>query len=108
MADFIEIARVDQIPPGSGSRFIVADKDVAVFNVDGTICVIADTCPHAGGSLGMGKLNGSTVTCPVHGMKFDVTTGCFAGTSSFGVASYPAKAMDGKIMVSISPNEKTS
>lgn len=108
MADFIEVARVDQVRPGLGSRFTVADKDLAVFNVDGTICVIADTCPHAGGSLGMGKLDGSIVTCPVHGMKFDVTTGCFAGTSSFGVSSYPATVVDEKIMVSLSPNEKTS
>lgn len=102
MADFIEVARVDQIRPGSGSPFTVGDKDVAVFSVDGTISVIADTCPHAGGSLGLGKLNGTTVTCPVHGMKFDVTTGCFAGTSDFGVASYPVKVVDAEIMVSIS------
>ena len=51
MADFVEVARVERIPPGSGARFTLADKDVAVFNVDGTICAIADTCPHAGGSL---------------------------------------------------------
>jgi 3-phenylpropionate/trans-cinnamate dioxygenase ferredoxin component len=107
VADFIEVARVDRIPPGSGLRFSVAGKDVAVFNVDGTICAIADTCPHAGGSLGMGKLNGRTVTCPVHGMKFDVTTGCFSGTSDFGVASYPIKVFDGKIMVALSSNGKT-
>ena len=64
---------------------------MAIFNVDGNICAIADTCPHAGGSLGMGKLDGTIVTCPVHGMKFDVTTGCFAGTSDLGVASYPGE-----------------
>jgi len=28
------------------------------------------------------QMHDSTVTCPVHGMKFDVTTGCFAGTSA--------------------------
>src|SRR5271170_6219092 len=108
MPEFVEVARVDRLPPGSGARFTVADKVLAVFNVDGTVCAIADTCPHAGGSLGMGKLNGNTVTCPVHGMKFDVTTGCFAGTSDFGVAPYPAKIVDGKIMVSLNPNDKTS
>jgi nitrite reductase/ring-hydroxylating ferredoxin subunit len=102
MADFIEIALLDQIPPGSGSRFTTAGKDVAVFNMGGTICAIDDTCPHAGGSLGMGKLDGRTVTCPVHGMKFDVTNGCFSGTSDFGVASYPAKVVDGKIMAAVS------
>jgi 3-phenylpropionate/trans-cinnamate dioxygenase ferredoxin subunit len=101
MADFIEITSLDQIRPGSRSRFSTAGKDVAVFNVDGTICAIDDTCPHAGGSLGMGKLDGRIVTCPVHGMKFDVTTGCFAGTSDFGVASYPVKVVDGKITVAV-------
>jgi 3-phenylpropionate/trans-cinnamate dioxygenase ferredoxin subunit len=101
MAAFVEIARLDQIPPGSRLRFITEGKDVAVFNVDGTICAIDDTCPHAGGSLGMGKLDGTIVTCPVHGMKFDVTTGCFAGTSEFGVASYPVKVVDGKIIAAV-------
>jgi 3-phenylpropionate/trans-cinnamate dioxygenase ferredoxin component len=99
MADFIEVAPADRIPPGTGASFTVADKDIAVFNVNGTICAIGGTCPHAGGSLGLGKLDGSTVTCPVHGMKFDVTTGCFAGTSDSAVASYPVKVVDGKIMV---------
>jgi nitrite reductase/ring-hydroxylating ferredoxin subunit len=108
MADFIEVARVDQIPSGSGRLFTVADNDIAVFNVDGNICAIADTCPHAGGSLGLGKLDGRIVTCPVHGMKFDVTTGCFAGTSDFGVASFPAKVVDGEIVVAIASNKETS
>jgi nitrite reductase/ring-hydroxylating ferredoxin subunit len=105
MAEFIEVAAVDRIPPGSGARFTPADQDIAVFNVDGTICAITDTCPHAGGSLGMGKLDGRIVTCPVHGMKFDVTTGCFSGTSDFGVASYPTQVLDGKIMVAFRSKE---
>jgi 3-phenylpropionate/trans-cinnamate dioxygenase ferredoxin component len=94
MAEFVEVTRIERIPPGSGARLPVADKDVALFNVDG--------------SLGWGKLSGTTGTCPVHGMKFDVTTGCFAGTSDFGVASYPVKVVDGKIMVALSQDEKTS
>ena len=101
MAELIEVAGIEQIRPGAGSRFLVADKELAIFNVDGKICAIADTCPHAGGSLGMGKLDGTIVTCPVHGMKFDVTTGCFAGTSEFGVDVYPAEIVDGKIMVNV-------
>ena len=101
MAEFVEIARLDQVPRGRGAVFSAAGKDVAVFNVDGNICAIADTCPHAGGSLGLGKLDGRIVTCPVHGMKFDVTTGCFSGSSELGVATYPVKVVDGKIMVAM-------
>jgi nitrite reductase/ring-hydroxylating ferredoxin subunit len=102
MTDFVEIAHIDQIPHGSGAPFHTAGKDVALFKLNGHICAIADTCPHAGGSLGFGNLEGKIVTCPVHGMKFDVTTGCFSGTSDFGVASYPVKVVDGKIMVAVS------
>lgn len=99
--NYIEVARLDEMPPGKGSLFIVEGKNVALFNVDGKIYAIADTCPHAGGSLGMGKLDGNIVRCPVHGMKFDVTNGCFAGSPDSGVSSYPVKLVDGKIMVSI-------
>ena len=67
MADFIEVTGLEQIRPGAGLRFIVLDKEMAIFNVDGKICAISDHCPHAGGSLGMGMLDGKIVTCPVHG-----------------------------------------
>jgi nitrite reductase/ring-hydroxylating ferredoxin subunit len=96
MADYVEAARLDQVPPGKGTSVKVKDKDVALFNVDGTIYAVDDTCPHAGSALGMGKLEGKVVTCRGHGMKFDVTTGCFAGTSAFGLVCYPVKVVDGK------------
>ena len=97
--DFVEVARLDEVPPGTGFR--VLDKHVAVFNVGGKICAVADACPHAGGSLGMGRLDGSIVTCPWHGLKIDVTTGCFAGSPDFGVDCYPVKIVDGKVLVGL-------
>ena len=97
-----EVASLDQVPLGKGSLFNAGGKNVALFNVDGTIYAIADACLHSGASLGLGRLDGTTVTCPWHGMKFDVTNGCFAGTSQNGVASYPVKVVNGKIMVAIS------
>lgn len=78
----------------------VVDKDVAFFNVDGNIYAIADSCAHAGASLGAGKLNGTIVTCRAHGLRYDVTTGQVT-TGGFGVATYPAKVIDGMIMVAI-------
>jgi 3-phenylpropionate/trans-cinnamate dioxygenase ferredoxin subunit len=107
MADFIQVASLDRSPIGSSSVFTIASKCLALFNVAGTIHAIDDTCPHAGGSLGTSRLDGTIVTCRAHGMKFDVTTGCFAGGTGFGVASYPVKVVDGKIMVAIGATEKT-
>lgn len=100
MADFVDVARLDQIPPGTSTVVRIGDKDVALFNVDGTIYAIADSCAHAGASLGRGKLNGTIVTCRAHGLRYDVTTGQVT-SGGFGVAAYPAKVIDGMIMVAI-------
>ena len=46
-----------------------------LFNVDGQISAIDGICPHQGGPLAEGQLEGTLVTCPWHGWQFDVRTG---------------------------------
>lgn len=99
MADFVEVARAEQLPPGTGTCFTVAGRTIAVFNVDGSIYAINDPCLHKGASLGTGKLEGKVVTCRAHGWRFDITTGNMMNVPGYGVASYPAKLADGKILV---------
>ena len=104
MAEFVEVASLDQVPPGSGTSFTVAGKGVAVFNVDGTIYAMDDTCLHQGSSLGAGKFDGKVVTCRAHGWRYDVTTGNITSSPGYGVASYPAKVVAGKILVAAPVN----
>jgi nitrite reductase/ring-hydroxylating ferredoxin subunit len=87
MAEFVEVARLDQVPPGSGTSFTVAGKEVAIFNLDGTIYAMEDSCLHKGASLGNGQLDGKVVTCRAHGWRYDVTTGSTMNVPSYGVTS---------------------
>ncbi|HEY6303553.1 MAG TPA: Rieske 2Fe-2S domain-containing protein [Terriglobales bacterium] len=99
MSEFVEVVRLDEVPVGTGKTVTVGEKVVALFNVEGRIYAIDDVCPHAGSSLGNGKLEGRIVTCRSHGMKIDVVTGCFPASEGFAVASYPVMVLAGKIMV---------
>jgi nitrite reductase/ring-hydroxylating ferredoxin subunit len=101
MADFIEVAGVDELPPGTGTTVTVAGKDVALFNMDGTIYAMEDACLHRGLSLGTSKLEGKVVTCRAHGWRYDVTTGCTRYVKDYGVRTYSVKIVDGKIMVAV-------
>jgi nitrite reductase/ring-hydroxylating ferredoxin subunit len=101
VAEFVEVAGLDQVLPGSGNCFTVAGKDVALFNVDGVIYAIEDSCLHKGASLGTGQLDGKVVTCRLHGWRYDVTTGRTMNVPGYGVTSYPAKVIDGKILVAV-------
>ncbi len=101
MADFVEVGSVEQVPPGNGATFTVSEKPIAVFNVDGAVYAMDDTCLHKGSSLGAGKLDGKVVTCRAHGWRFDVTTGSTISSPGYGVKSYPAKIVGGKILVMV-------
>jgi nitrite reductase/ring-hydroxylating ferredoxin subunit len=63
--------RVSDVPPGSALRV----GSVAVFNAAGRFCATQEKCTHRQGPLSEGKLDGSTVTCPLHGAQFNVCTG---------------------------------
>lgn len=75
MMQSYHVAKVAEVPPGTGKEVLAGDRVVALFNVDGTFYAIDGICPHAGGPLGEGELTGNIVTCPWHGWQFDVTTG---------------------------------
>lgn len=75
MLEFVKVAKKSEIPSDTGKLVEVNGREIALFNVEGKICAIDQVCPHQGGPLAEGGLNGKVVTCPWHGWEFDVTTG---------------------------------
>ncbi len=75
MRTFVPIATTTDIPVGQAKAYIVGQYEVAVFNIDGMFHAIENTCPHQGGPLAEGSVEGNIVTCPWHGWRFDVTSG---------------------------------
>ncbi len=71
----VEVARLADLPPGTGMAVYAGGQDVALFNLRGEIVAIGNECPHQSGSLGDGTLDGEIVTCPLHGWEFDARTG---------------------------------
>jgi 3-phenylpropionate/trans-cinnamate dioxygenase ferredoxin subunit len=101
MPNFIEAMPLAQLPAGASTMVKIAETDVALFNVDGEFFAINDTCVHQGASLAAGKVDGKVVTCRAHGFKYDLKTGFVVGSPGFGVASYPVKVVDEKILVAV-------
>jgi hypothetical protein len=50
---------------------------------------------------GCSSLEGKVVTCAAHGWRYDVTTGRTLHVPAYGLATYPVKVLDGKILVAI-------
>jgi 3-phenylpropionate/trans-cinnamate dioxygenase ferredoxin subunit len=102
MAKLVKIAEMKDLAPGQAGAFDVEGQRIAVFNVAGTIYALEDTCPHAGGPLSEGQIEGEKVTCPWHGADFDLKTGAVLGPPAFeGVKSYKVVVEGNDIKVEV-------
>ena len=95
------IAEIADVPPGTATTVDAAGRTLGLFNVDGALYAVDNTCPHRGGPLGEGDLEGAIVTCPWHGWCYDVTTGTRDGNPVVRVACYPVTVEDGAAYVDL-------
>ncbi|MCI3929274.1 bifunctional 3-phenylpropionate/cinnamic acid dioxygenase ferredoxin subunit [Streptomyces sp. AN091965] len=70
----IPVCRLDELPAGESVR-LDTTPPIAVFNADGALYAIDDTCSHQDASLAAGWLEGCLVECPLHAASFDLRTG---------------------------------
>jgi nitrite reductase/ring-hydroxylating ferredoxin subunit len=101
MADFVEAAKPDQLAPGHAMTVTVRGMPVALFDMEGTVYAIDDTCRHAGASLGTEELRDHIVRCRAHGWRSDVTTGYTLHDPEDRVTRYPVQVVDGTILVDV-------
>ena len=96
-----EVVGLGDLAAGQGRIVEVAGKQLAMFNVDGSYHAIDNSCPHRGGPLGDGMLNGTTVTCPWHGWQFDCKTGQSTMNPTMGVACFAVTTEADSVMVEL-------
>jgi nitrite reductase/ring-hydroxylating ferredoxin subunit len=99
MAEFQKAAQANEIGVGEGRCVTINGKTIAIFNCAGEFFAIDDMCPHRGGSLGNGSLEGEWVFCPLHAWQFNVKTGQMP--MGGGVVSYPTRVEGDDILVEI-------
>ena len=102
---FVRIASAGEIPPGQARPFRAGRYEVAVFNVDGRFFAIENSCPHQGGPLADGWLEGPLVTCPWHGWCFDVRSGKMTLGEFARVPRFALEQRGNDLYVSMEPIE---
>jgi 3-phenylpropionate/trans-cinnamate dioxygenase ferredoxin subunit len=80
----VRVASTTDVPAGKMKKVNVGGRDILLANINGEYWAINNKCPHLGGSLADGKLEGGAVTCPRHGARFDLKTGEAIGKAKIG------------------------
>ena len=98
----IALGPVSQIPLGEGRNFQVGDTEIAVFHTRQGVYATQAECPHRQGPLADGLVGGTSVICPFHAWKFDLTTG-EALMGQCAIQTYPVRLTeDGGIQLTLS------
>lgn len=111
------VGKTSDLPPGSRKILQVRNMQIGVFNVNGTYYALHSMCPHQYGPLCHGPVTGETastarndwkfewtrdgeiLTCPWHGMQFDITDGRSLTLPDMKIRTYPTRVVNGEVFV---------
>ncbi len=100
MTDWLDVAPVTSLTPGSYRVVDVEDVEIAVFNVDGEFFALEDVCTHDGEKLTGGPVQGDQITCPRHGARFCIKTGAVLSPPAYQAATtFPVRVAEGMVQV---------
>ncbi|MCD6390673.1 MAG: Rieske 2Fe-2S domain-containing protein [Dehalococcoidia bacterium] len=113
MSKFTEVAKIDELQSGTMKIVRAEGREILLTRVGDKYYAADNRCPHMKGNLSQGKLEGTVVTCPLHGSQFDIGNGQVVRWLKGGLMSklsgalkmsrnltaYSVKVEDGKVMV---------
>ncbi len=96
----VTVGPVTDLTRGEGRTYVVDGRQIAVFLLgDGTVRAVDAVCPHRGGPLADGQIDGAVVVCPLHQYQFSLDTGRCTTAGIGTAATYPARVVDGQVAV---------
>lgn len=75
MSDLVEVGKTSELIDGTMKVVIVKGHEILLARVGEKYYAADNRCPHMGGKLSQGKLEGTVVTCHRHGSQFDLSDG---------------------------------
>jgi nitrite reductase/ring-hydroxylating ferredoxin subunit len=103
MAEFTKLFKKNDVQPGKIKSVYVSSisQNVALVNIDGAYHAFMDECPHMAYRLSNGTIEGSVITCPQHGSKFDMVTGKPLAVADDPLKKYEVKVEGDDILVNV-------
>ena len=75
MSEFVKVSQADELKEGTMKEVLIQGREILLVRVGDNYYAADNRCPHMGGKLSQGKLEGTVVTCPRHGSQFDLSDG---------------------------------
>jgi naphthalene 1,2-dioxygenase system ferredoxin subunit len=99
---WVSAAKRADLGEGDVIGVVLAGHEVAIYDLDGTLCATDDICSHAYAKLSDGWLDNGEIECPLHAGRFDVKTGkATAPPCVDPVRTYPVRVIGDEIQIKL-------
>jgi nitrite reductase/ring-hydroxylating ferredoxin subunit len=101
MAKFVRVGRVGDLAEGQAKVVQLDGQRIALFLIGGRYYALEAACPHEGGPLADGVIEGLRIICPWHGFDFHLKTGECGLDPDLRALTYPVKVQDDHILIEV-------
>ncbi len=112
---WVEVATIDECPPGRVHMVDLGGREVGIFNEEGKYYAVLNHCPHKGAPICRGRVVGrvvcdaeqrvtydheaKTLRCPWHHWEFDLESGKALVPISERIKVFPVMVRDGMVLI---------
>ena len=75
MGKYVAAGRTGELTDGAKKKITVEGQEIMLARVGSDYYAVGNRCPHMKGDLSAGTLEGTIITCPRHGLQFDIRDG---------------------------------
>ncbi len=101
MAEERRVCSVADVPADGLKVIDVDDRPIVLRYIAGELSAIENICPHRGGPIGEGDLEGNTIVCPWHGWAFDVTTCQSTMNPAAVIRKFPVRVEEDSVFIEV-------
>lgn len=100
--DWTDVAALADLPDGAPIQVDAAGVPVLLIRRGEKITAIGNTCPHLGGPLHEGEIDGDCVRCPWHDSVFRLDDGALVhGPAANPVDAYQVRVVNGQVSIRV-------
>ena len=101
MPESVYVGKLDEFVDGQGRRVEAGGKEIAVARIGDQFFAFDDICPHQGGPLSEGTIDGEEVVCPWHAWVFNVKTGTSPVAPNVTIDIFPVRVDGSDVYVEV-------
>lgn len=98
---YIKVARTGELESGRARVVYLKGIEIALFNLGGIFYAVDNLCPHEGGPLAAGSIEGEVLTCPWHRWRFHLPTGCSQMNPAVKIQTYPVRIEGDQVLIGV-------